>query len=238
MDLLTIGLIATKFYRIKVTLMENKQSADEIRARLKLYFIMGSVNCLKDPVEVLEESIKGGITIFQYREKGLGSLTGQAKYDFGKKLQRLCRDKGVPFIVNDDLELALSLDADGMHIGQEDDQVLWIRSKIGHKILGVSAHNVEEAKLAMEQGADYLGVGPMYATQTKLDAKEVQGPTVIRQMRDSGILAPIVGIGGIALGNAAPVIHAGADGVAVISAISHAESVDKVTRQLIKEING
>jgi len=108
--------------------------------------------------------------------------------------------------------------------------------KIGDKILGVSAHNLEEAKRAIEQGADYLGVGPIFSTKTKTDAKEAQGVEILRHLRAHGITIPIVGIGGITVDNAKEVIRAGADGVSVISAISLANSPKESAKQLAKAV--
>jgi thiamine-phosphate pyrophosphorylase len=216
--------------------MSNRIECVEMKSRLQLYLVMGSVNCLCDPEVVLHEAIQGGITIFQFREKGPGALQGREKYELAKKLQKLCREGGIPFIVNDDVELALRLEADGVHVGQEDEQAGEVRRKIGDKIMGVSAHNLDEARMALELGADYLGVGPMYATKTKLDAREVQGPSLIRHLRDHGIAAPLVGIGGIAPGGVGPIVEAGADGVAVISAISQAEDARGAAGQLFAEV--
>jgi thiamine-phosphate pyrophosphorylase len=197
---------------------------------LRVYFIMGSNNCTKDPLYVMEEALKGGVTLFQFREKGEGSLRGEEYVTFAKQAQLLCKKHNVPFIVNDDIELALLLDADGVHIGQEDEQVEAVRAKIGNKILGVSAHTLEEARLAIEKGADYLGVGPVFPTNTKSDARAVQGTSIIQQFRGAGLTIPIVGIGGITVENADMVIKAGADGVSVISAISLAEDAYESTR--------
>jgi thiamine-phosphate pyrophosphorylase len=208
----------------------------QIREKLKLYFVMGSTNCKKDPREVLREAIAGGITIFQFREKGPGSVTGEMKYQLANDLFEICRQHGIPFIVNDDVELALALNADGVHIGQEDEDAKEVRKKIGDKILGVSAHNVDEAKAAVGI-ADYIGVGPMYPTKTKLDTREVKGPSIIQEIRQAGIQLPIVGIGGIKEGCAQQVIDAGADGIAVISAISQALSPKKAAQNLINEIS-
>ncbi|MFD1738006.1 thiamine phosphate synthase [Bacillus salitolerans] len=130
----------------------------------------------------------------------------------------------MPFILNDDIDLALEIDADGIHIGQEDESTMSARERIGDKILGVSAHNVEEAHAAVKAGADYLGVGPMYETSTKTDIREVQGPEVIELIREAGVILPIVGIGGISQGKVEAVIKAGPDGEDVISAISNAVS--------------
>ncbi|MGD8190431.1 thiamine phosphate synthase [Brevibacillus ginsengisoli] len=199
---------------------------------LRLYFIMGSNNCAKDPLEVLEEAIEGGITLFQFREKGNGALTGASKFRLARKMQVLCKQKGIPFIVNDDVDLAVALEADGVHVGQDDESAEEVRHKMRNKILGVSAHNWEEAQRAVAHGADYLGVGPIFATQTKQDAKAAQGPEIIRSLRQQGIQLPIVGIGGITAENSGSVIEAGADGISVISAISSAEDPIANAREL------
>lgn len=192
----------------------------KLRKSLQLYFVMGSINCDDHPAHVLENALSGGITMFQFREKGPFCLKGEEKMELAKEFQRLCHYHGVPFIVNDDVELALSMNADGVHIGQEDGNIEMVRKKIGSKILGVSVHNLTEARLAASFGADYLGVGPMFPTITKTDCKKVRGPRVIKSIRTGGITTPLVGIGGIHPGNAYQVLEAGADGVAVISAIS------------------
>lgn len=139
-----------------------KISPGKMRSLLKVYFIAGSTNCLEDPRVVLEEAIRGGITLFQYREKGEGCLDDHEKLELGKRLQRICRDNGIPFIVNDDIELALELNADGVHIGQEDEDASLVREQIGDKILGVSVHSLKEAEKAKLAGADYFGVGPIF----------------------------------------------------------------------------
>jgi len=207
-----------------------------MKQRLKVYFIMGSVNCKKSPFEVLTEAIDGGITLFQFREKGSGALVGEQKYEFAKQLQAICQKRGLPFIVNDDVELALAIDADGVHIGQDDEDARVVREKIGDKILGVSAHNLAEAQAAAAAGADYIGVGPIYPTKSKADAKQAQGPGMIRLLRDNGIDIPIVGIGGITAENASEVMNAGADGVSVISAIASAPSPLLATKQLVQTV--
>ncbi|MBT2679639.1 thiamine phosphate synthase [Bacillus sp. ISL-35] len=205
-------------------------SPEKMKSLLKVYFIAGSTNCLQEPVKVVEEAIRGGITIFQYREKGEGCLFDSEKLELGKRLQKVCKENGIPFIVNDDIELALELDADGVHIGQEDEDAAQVREKIGDKILGVSVHNLEEAEKAKQSGADYFGVGPVFPTATKTDARAVQGTAMIEELKAFGI--PIVGIGGINADNAAAVMKAGADGVSVITAISHADDVKEATARL------
>lgn len=204
---------------------------------LQVYFIMGSNNCMKDPLAILKEALDGGVTLFQFREKGEGTLTGEDRVRFAKKLQVLCKEYGVPFIVNDDVELAVELDADGVHVGQDDEGITSVREKMGDKIIGVSTHTIEEAKWAIENGADYLGVGPIFPTSTKKDTKAVQGTKGLAHFREQGITVPIVGIGGITIENTAAVIEAGADGVSVISAISLADSAYESTKRLAGEVN-
>ncbi|WP_425262665.1 thiamine phosphate synthase [Paenibacillus thermotolerans] len=199
---------------------------EPLRGQLKVYFVMGSVNSSKPPLDVLQDAIAGGITMFQFREKGAGALTGEAKLRLAADMRRLCRERGIPFLVNDDIELALAVDADGVHVGQEDETAQSVRSKFGRdKILGVSVHTPEEAAAALEQGADYFGIGPIFPTTTKEDAKAASGTALIRALREKGCDTPIVGIGGITAANAGEVIRAGADGVAVITAISAAPDI-------------
>ncbi|MFC5446974.1 thiamine phosphate synthase [Paenibacillus aestuarii] len=206
----------------------------QIRQALRLYLVMGSPNCGgADPVRVLEAAIAGGITMFQFREKGAGALQGQARLALGARLRRLCAQHGIPFIVDDDERLALELAADGIHIGQEDAPAAAVRERLPQMIVGVSAHDPAEASAAMAAGADYLGVGPQYATRTKLDAREVRGPAMIARMREAGIRLPLVGIGGIDAGNCGAVIRAGADGVAVVSAITEARSPQEAAARLL-----
>ncbi|MCM3124624.1 MULTISPECIES: thiamine phosphate synthase [unclassified Mesobacillus] len=209
---------------------------EKMRSLLKIYFIAGSTNCLQDPVTVLEAAIRGGITIFQYREKGEGSLCDLEKQKLGKRLRKICKENDIPFIVNDDIELALELDADGVHIGQEDEDAAQVRRKIGDRILGVSVHNLEEAEKAKQAGADYFGVGPVFPTATKTDTRAVQGTAMIEELKDFGV--PIVGIGGINADNAKLVMTAGADGVSVITAISQAEDVKEAAARLRDKIQG
>lgn len=211
--------------------------SDQLRDLLKVYFIMGSVNCLKSPAKVLKEAVAGGITMFQFREKGTGALTAQVRFNLGRRLQKICRENGVPFIVNDDIDLAIALDADGIHVGQDDTPALAIRQLLGEdKIVGVSAHSLAEAQQAIADGADYLGIGPIYPTSSKEDAQAVRGTSVIEEIRNSGITIPLVGIGGITVNNAAPVLAAGADGISVISAIAGAEDITLAARGFVHEV--
>ncbi|KXZ22840.1 thiamine-phosphate diphosphorylase [Bacillus nakamurai] len=211
-------------------------SREMMKDVLSVYFIMGSNNTSTDPVSVVRKAVQGGATLFQFREKGSGSLNGEDRFVFAKEVQDVCRQAGIPFIINDDVELALRLEADGVHIGQEDANAAETRAAIGDMILGVSAHNISEVKQAEADGADYVGLGPIYPTETKKDAQAVQGVSLIEAVRRQGIAIPIVGIGGITIANAAPVIEAGADGVSMISAVSQAEDPEAAARGFHEEI--
>lgn len=185
---------------------------------------MGTENCKEDPLFVLEDALKAGITIFQLREKGDKQLTGNALEKFAKQCQHLCKQYQVPFIINDDIELALKINADGIHVGQDDAPLSEIRPIFKNKIIGVSVHNEEEMENAVKGGANYVGIGPIYQTKSKVDAKQPAGVTFLQRAREMYHDFPIVGIGGIIPMNAKEVIEAGADGVAVISAICESDN--------------
>lgn len=188
---------------------------------------MGTQNASgKDPLKVVEEALKGGITHFQLREKGAGALQGQELLEFAESCRDLCTQYQVPFLINDDVELALTVGADGIHIGQEDMDCGQARALIGkEKILGVSVHSLEEAKIAVDAGANYLGMGPVYGTRSKADAKRPAGTAGIKEVTSHFPLTPVFGIGGITPQNAPEVWQAGACGVAVISALSGADDI-------------
>lgn len=201
---------------------------------VNLYFVMGTVNLAgRDPLHVLEEALKNGVTSFQLREKGPGALTGKELKVFALACQQLCEQYSVPFIVNDDIGLAIEIGADGIHIGQEDGYISVVRDKVGPDMLiGVSTHNVAEAIAAADAGADYIGLGPVYETQTKTDTQPVIGIETIREVASLLPGLPIVAIGGISERRAGAVIKAGASGVAVISAISGEEDPGEAASRL------
>ncbi|PAQ13051.1 thiamine phosphate synthase [Bacillaceae bacterium SAOS 7] len=205
---------------------------EHLKQQLKVYFIMGTANSVSPLQQILQEAIKGGITMFQFREKGDRALMGEEKIQLAKELQVMCKEHQIPFIVNDDIDLAIQLNADGVHIGQDDEDVAVVRKRLPNQIIGVSAHTIEEVEAAIAAGADYLGIGPIFPTKTKADAKEVQGTTLIEEIRTKGLTIPIVGIGGITAENASAVIRAGADGVSVITAISQHQSPEVAAKQL------
>ena len=193
---------------------------------------MGSINCKRDPITVLEEALQAGITMFQYREKGKNALKGDAYVQFARQCQKLCQAYHVPFIVNDDVELALKLDADGIHVGQDDLNISSFRQHMKGKIIGVSVHSLAELEQAIRDGADYVGIGPIFETSSKEDANPPAGITFLAEARDRHPHYPIVAIGGITETNSLIVRQAGADGVAVISAISVSCNIHETVQRL------
>lgn len=199
---------------------------------LAVYFIMGTENCEADPLNVLENALQAGITMFQFREKGPRALKGEKYEEFARACQRLCKHYHVPFIVNDDVELALKLQADGIHVGQKDMALVNIREQFKGKIIGVSVHNEEEMTAAVLNGADYVGIGPIFETTSKSDAEPPTGVSFIKEIRNKYPNYPIVAIGGITTENSSEIIQAGADGVAVISAICQSSNRRETVNQL------
>ena len=179
-------------------------------------------------VDVVRESLDGGVTMVQLREKTLDEANFFAE---AKELQALCRERGVPFLVNDNVEIAREMDADGVHVGQSDMEAQDVRALLGpDKILGVSAHTVEQAVLAEKHGADYLGVGAVFPTGSKDDAEDVSYETL--KAICAAVSIPAVAIGGIAQSNVALLAGSGICGVAVISAIYAAKDIQKASADL------
>ena len=181
--------------------------------------------------EAAEKALRGGVTILQYREKE--GDTDQ-RLDTARKLKTLCSRYGVPFIINDDVDLVLAVDADGIHVGQNDMEPGMVRTQVGpEKIIGVSVHTAEQALSAQQQGADYLGVGAVFPTGTKKDAEGVSHETL--QKICETVKLPVVAIGGITKDNIKLLSGCGTVGVAVVSAIfgqADIENAAKVMREL------
>lgn len=176
----------------------------------------------------VEKALKGGATFMQLREKDLDEKTFLEE---AVEIQKLCRKYQVPFVVNDNVEIALQMDADGVHVGQEDMEAGAVRAKLGPgKIIGVSAQTVEQAIQAEKNGADYLGVGAVFATGTKLDATDVSYDTL--KAICSAVSIPVVAIGGITKDNLMELKGSGIDGIAVVSAIFAADDIEDAARQL------
>ncbi|MCR8852749.1 thiamine phosphate synthase [Lysinibacillus fusiformis] len=198
------------------------------REDLQLYFIMGTGNVSQqEPLAVLEQALRAGITMFQLREKGPFALTGLAYEQFARQCQKRCQHYHVPFIINDDVDLAVRLGADGVHIGQDDEQIAIARKKMANRLLGVSVHSQEELQTAIDHHVDYVGIGPIFATTSKSDAQPPCGTYFLQQASKLQPNLPIVAIGGINRTNADSVLQAGADGVAVISAICGSKDIEQ-----------
>lgn len=185
-------------------------------------------------VEIAAAAILGGATAVQLRMK---DAPARMMLDTAREIAWRCREAGVTFIVNDRVDVALASGADGVHVGQDDLPAADARALLGAPpFLGVSAATVDEAAAAVRDGADYLGVGALYTTATKADAGAAVGPARIAEIVASCDL-PIVGIGGITAENAAEVIHAGASGVAVITAVTMADDIADATRRLREAVD-
>lgn len=180
-------------------------------------------------LEVIRAAIAGGATVVQYREK---EGTTRQMMEEARALRELARQAGVPFIVNDRVDIALAVDADGVHVGQDDMPAPLARKLMGpEKIVGVSVDNLEQALQAERDGADYVGAGPILATPTKPDAAPPIGLEGLAEICRQ-VSIPVVAIGGINETNAAAVIAAGAAGVAVVSAVVAAPDVEAAARRL------
>ncbi len=184
---------------------------------------------LYDPVEGTRLALEGGARIIQLRDK---TATTRQLVQVGLVLRALTLQYDALLIVNDRLDVALAVEADGVHLGQDDMPIVLARKIAGERLLiGASTETVEEARQAEAEGADYLGVGPMFATGTKPDAGEPVGPQRLREIKQA-VHIPVFGIGGITLANAPEVLSAGADGICVISAVFGSDDPLSATRAL------
>lgn len=180
---------------------------------------------------VVKESLDGGVTFLQLREKELDEVHFLEE---AKELQQLCREYQVPFIVNDNVDIAIAMNADGVHVGQSDMEAGDVRAKLGpDKIIGVSAQTVEQAILAEKHGADYLGVGAVFPTGSKDDAEDVSYDTL--KAICEAVSIPVIAIGGITLENVKELAGSGICGIAVISAIYAQKDIRKASEDLKKE---
>lgn len=206
---------------------------DKLRKDLKLYLVTDS-DILKnrDFYKCIEEAMKAGVTMVQLREK---NTEGKEFLEKALKLRELTRKYNVAFIINDRVDIALLCDADGVHVGQSDIDAVSVRKLIGKdKIIGVSARSVAEAQKAKADGADYIGIGAMFSTSTKLDAKDVSFDT-LREMT-SQVDIPFVLIGGITLDNVCKLKEFNPDGYAIVSGILKADDIYYRVSQWLKKI--
>lgn len=179
-------------------------------------------------IEIVEQMIKAGIRIVQYREK---EKSMKEKFSECREIRRLTRDAGALFIINDHVDLALLCDGDGVHLGQDDLPVKEARRMLGKKIIGVSTHSPGQAKNAVEDGADYIGAGPVFETHTKKDVCAPVGLEYIEWVAKK-IRVPFVAIGGIKEHNIKSVYERGARTIALVSDIVGAEDIPKKVKSL------
>lgn len=180
--------------------------------------------------EQIEAAINGGATCIQLREKELGEIEFLKE---ATEISALCKSRGVPLIINDNVDIAVKCGADGVHVGQDDMSVAQVRRIVGSKmIIGASAHSVEEALEAVKNGADYLGAGAVFATSTKSDTNILPMETLKDICRAADV--PVVAIGGINKENIMKLSGSGVDGVALVSAVFSADDIEQECRLLLK----
>ena len=180
----------------------------------------------------IEDALSGGVTLVQLREK---ELSEKEFTEEAVQIRELCHRYGVPLIINDSVEVALKSGADGVHVGMEDTPVKEIRNRVGQKfIIGATAKTVDQAKAAEEAGADYLGVGAVFASPTKRNAIRIT-PGQLKEICSS-VSIPAVAIGGISLENAAEIQGCGMNGIAVVSAIFAADDIKTAAAELKKKV--
>lgn len=205
----------------------------DFREALKLYVVTDSrLSRGRDNVEVVRQAIAGGARIIQLREK---EASDRQLVSMGLAIRDITRAAGVFFIVNDRVDIAQVVDADGVHLGQDDVPADLARKILGPgKIVGVTVETPDEAREAEKAGASYVGTGPIFSTATKADAGRPYGIDLIPRIKRATSL-PVVAIGGINTSNVAQVARAGADGVAVVSAVVSADDIARAVRELIAE---
>lgn len=210
--------------------MAKKYTKQELKGSMCLYAVTDSMWLAGRTLpEVVREALEGGATFMQIREKG---LPFDAFVELAKEVKMVTDEYKVPYVVNDEVEIARMIDADGVHIGQSDKALVETRKILGpDKIIGVSAQTVEQAIEAEKNGADYLGVGSVFSTSTKLDADDVSMET-LRAICDA-VSIPVVAIGGINKGNILELKGTNVDGVAVVSAIFAAKDIQSETKELL-----
>ncbi|UEA16640.1 thiamine phosphate synthase [Pasteurella canis] len=216
---------------------------NKIEQAMRLYFIAGTQDCPNtggDPAEnllrILEQALKAGITCYQFREKGKKSLQDPAKVkELAMKCRDLCHQYNVPFVVNDDVQLAIEIGADGIHVGQTDMAVADVAALCHSKcFIGTSVNTLEQGLAAQANPLiDYFGTGPIFPTQSKEDPKPVVGVEFVSTIRQNGIDKPIVAIGGVTAQSAGELRQRGANGVAVISAIAQSTNIKKAVQELL-----
>lgn len=200
---------------------------------LSLYLVTDKSDDVEKFLKTIEEGIKGGVSVVQIREKTADTLDF---YNLALKVKEITTKYNVPLIINDRVDVALAIDADGVHVGQSDMPCDVTRKLVGSdKIVGVSAATIEEAKKAEKDGADYIGTGAVFPTATKDDAPKITKKD-LKEVVDS-INIPVVAIGGITLENAHELTDTGIAGLSVVSAIMSSDNPKKSSQELLKIFN-
>lgn len=204
---------------------------------LELYLVTDSGLSQGRPLtDIVGQAVKGGVTLVQLREKG---MSVKDFIDLAKAVKNILQPLAIPLIINDNVEVAKACGADGIHIGQNDAPYFEVRSALGPEaIIGLSVENMEQARQALAlRGLDYIGASPVFSTATKTDTAPALGLDGLQSIRAiTGNQLPIVAIGGVHKQNIASIIHHGADGVAVVSAICSAPDPQQSARELRKEV--
>ncbi len=203
---------------------------NEVKVDYSLYLVTDR-NALggRDLAQSVEQAIQGGVTLVQLREK---SVSTREFLELAIRVKEITTFYQIPLIINDRLDIALAVDADGLHIGQDDLPMIKAKELFPNKIIGVSVSTLAEASLAQQQGADYVGVGAVFRTPTKTDATEVSLDQL--ELIKKSIDIPVVAIGGINETNLCQVMSKGIDGVAIVSAILATENIRDTTKHLQK----
>jgi thiamine-phosphate pyrophosphorylase len=185
-------------------------------------------------IELTRLAIAGGADTIQFRQK---SGSTREMIEIARQMKRLCKDAGVAFIVNDRIDVAIAAEADGVHLGQDDFPIPLAREMLGEsRIIGGSAATMDEARVCLSEGAEYVGFGPVYFTTSKEDAGPVSGIDILKQVVEA-IPLPIIAIGSVSAENTPQVMDAGAHGIAVISAVCCQEDPEQATRALHRALH-
>lgn len=185
-------------------------------------------------IELTRLAIAGGADTIQFRQK---SGSTREMIEIARQMKRLCKDAGVTFIVNDRIDVAIAAEADGVHLGQDDFPIPMAREMLGEsRIIGGSAATMDEARVCLSEGAEYVGFGPVYPTTSKEDAGPVSGIDILKQVVEA-IPLPIIAIGSVSAENIPQVMDAGAHGIAVISAVCCQEDPEQATRALYQALH-
>lgn len=200
--------------------------------QIDLYFITDRKLTKKTITDDVRAAIKAGVKVIQYRDK---EVSTKLMLEEAKKIKKECDNNNILFLINDRADICLAVDADGIHLGQDDIPYGIARKLLPNKIIGLTVHNIQEAIEAEKLGADYIGISPIFETKTKLDAGPATGIELIKQIKEK-IKIPFVAIGGINQENLDCVLKAGAKSIAIISALITKDNVEEEAKKIISKI--